>query len=179
MPKRAASAKIKVSWQLKIELLDVTPTVWRRLIVPETIKLPKLDRAIQAAFGWTNSHLHEFIIAGVRYAYPDPEWAAELKQVDETRIVLLDALGYEARSFDYVYDFGDPLASCRDRGRSAYPNFPNIPGPLQRRRKRLSSRGRRRCAWICRIPRGNRRSRSRGARALRHLVRRQVRSEAS
>ena len=43
MPKRAAPAKIKLSWQLKIELLDVTPTVWRRLIVPETIKLPKLD----------------------------------------------------------------------------------------------------------------------------------------
>jgi Plasmid pRiA4b ORF-3-like protein len=107
MPKRAASPKISLSWQLKIELLDVTPTVWRRLIVPETIKLPKLDRAIQGAFGWTNSHLHEFIIAGTRYAHPDPEWAEELKQVDETRIGLLNALGYEARSFDYVYDFGD------------------------------------------------------------------------
>lgn len=127
MPKRAAPAKIKVSWQLKIELLDVTPTVWRRLIVPETIKLPKLDRAIQAAFGWTNSHLHEFIIAGVRYAYPDPEWAEELKQVDETRIVLLDALGYEARSFDYVYDFGDHwhhVAIVEDRHIQTSPTSP-------------------------------------------------------
>ena len=127
MPKRAAPAKIKVSWQLKIELLDVTPTVWRRLIVPETIKLPKLDRAIQAAFGWTNSHLHEFIIAGVRYAYPDPEWAEELKQVDETRIVLLDALGYEARSFDYVYDFGDHwhhVAIVEDRHIRTSPTSP-------------------------------------------------------
>lgn len=70
MSKRAASPKISLSWQLKIEVLDVTPTVWRRLIVPETIKLPKLDRAIHAAFGWTNSDLHEFIIGGVRYAYP-------------------------------------------------------------------------------------------------------------
>jgi len=127
MPKRAASPKIRLSWQLKIELLDVTPTVWRRLIVPETIKLPKLDRAIQAAFGWTNSHLHEFIIAGVRYAYPDPDWAEELKQVDETRIVLLDALGYEARSFDYVYDFGDHwhhVAILEDRHMQTSPTSP-------------------------------------------------------
>jgi hypothetical protein len=107
MPNRAAPTEIKLSWQLKIELLDVRPTVWRRLIVPETIKLPKLDRAIQAAFGWTNSHLHEFIIGGVEYAYPDPDCAEELEHVDETRVVLLDALGLEARCFDYVYDFGD------------------------------------------------------------------------
>jgi hypothetical protein len=127
MPKRAAPPKIKLSWRLKIELLDVTPTVWRRLIVPETIKLPKLDRAIQAAFGWTNSHLHEFFIGGVRYAYPDPEWAEELKQVDETRIVLLDALGYEARSFDYVYDFGDHwhhVAIVEDRHIQTSPTSP-------------------------------------------------------
>jgi hypothetical protein len=127
MPKRAVPPKIRLSWQLKIELLDVTPTVWRRLVVPETIKLPKLDRAIQAAFGWTNSHLHEFIIGGVRYAYPDPEWAEELKQVDETRIVLLDALGYEARSFDYVYDFGDHwhhVAIVEDRHIRTSPTSP-------------------------------------------------------
>jgi Plasmid pRiA4b ORF-3-like protein len=107
MPKRVAPTRIQLSWQLKIELLDVTPPVWRRLVVPETIKLPKLDRVIQTAMGWTNSHLHEFIIGGVEYAYPDPDGAEELGHVDETRVVLLDALGLEARCFDYVYDFGD------------------------------------------------------------------------
>lgn len=97
MPKSAAPTRIKLSWQLKIELLDVTPMVWRRLVVPETIKLPKLDQVIQTAFGWTNSHLHKFIIGGVEYAYPDPDWAEELEHVDETKVVLLDALGLEAR----------------------------------------------------------------------------------
>jgi hypothetical protein len=72
--------------------------VSRRLVGSETIKLPKLDRAIQAAFGWTNSHVHEYIIVGVWYAYPDQEWTEELKQVDETKIARLDALGYEARA---------------------------------------------------------------------------------
>jgi hypothetical protein len=38
MAKRTASPKQlpSWSWQLKIELLDVTPAVWRRLVVPST-----------------------------------------------------------------------------------------------------------------------------------------------
>jgi hypothetical protein len=109
MPKRAASAvnrKISWSWQLKIELLDVIPTVWRRLIVPETITLPILHRVFQAAVGWTNSHLHEFVIGGVRYSEPDPDFDEEL-HVDERNVELQKALGMDARCFDYVYDFGD------------------------------------------------------------------------
>ncbi len=94
------------SWQLKIELLDVVPTVWRRLIVPDSIKLPKLHRVFQAALGWTNSHLHEFVIGGVRYSDPDPDMDEDLQQ-DERNVVLQKALGMDARCFDYVYDFGD------------------------------------------------------------------------
>jgi hypothetical protein len=127
MAKRVAPARIKLSWQLKIELLDITPTIWRRLIVPETIKLPKLDRVIQNAFGWTNSHLHEFIIGGVEYAYPDPDGADELGLVDETKIVLIDALGLEARCFDYIYDFGDHwhhVAIVEDRHIQTSPTSP-------------------------------------------------------
>ena len=107
MAKRAASTKISWSWQLKIELLDVTPAVWRRLVVPETIKLPKLHQVFQTALGWTNSHLHEFVIGGVRYSEPDPDFDDELGHVDERGVVLHKALGIDARCFDYVYDFGD------------------------------------------------------------------------
>ena len=97
----------KYGWQLRVELLEVTPKVWRRLLLPSTIRLPALHRVLQAAMGWTDSHLHEFVIAGQRYSTPDPDWADELKQRDERRIVLEKALGYEARCFDYLYDFGD------------------------------------------------------------------------
>jgi hypothetical protein len=31
-------------WQLRIELLDVKPTVWRRLVVPSNIRLSTLGR---------------------------------------------------------------------------------------------------------------------------------------
>ena len=94
-------------WQLRIELLDLSPRVWRRLLVPSGMKLQALHRVFQAALGWTNSHLHEFNINGVRYAEPDPEWSDELKQVSERGVALSAALSGESRCFDYVYDFGD------------------------------------------------------------------------
>jgi hypothetical protein len=108
MAKRVAPIRKQAwSWQLRIELLGVSPTVWRRITVPEVIKLPKLHRVFQTALGWTNSHLHEFVIGGVRYSDPDPDLADELDHVDEKNVVLVKALGLDARCFDYVYDFGD------------------------------------------------------------------------
>ena len=38
-------------WQIRIELLDVKPAVWRRLLVPESITLPRLHRVFQVALG--------------------------------------------------------------------------------------------------------------------------------
>lgn len=94
-------------WQLRAELLEITPTIWRRVLVPENIRLPALHQVLQAAFGWTNSHLHEFVIGSLRYSEKNPEWSEELKQLDERRVELDQALGPDSRCFDYVYDFGD------------------------------------------------------------------------
>jgi len=97
------------TWQyrLRITLLDVRPAIWRELLVPETITLPKLHMAIQHAMGWTNSHLHEFIIRGRHYTdYLEEQWD-DKPLVDERRVRLESALGHDVRTFDYVYDFGD------------------------------------------------------------------------
>ena len=53
--------------QLRVELKQVKPLVWRRVLVPENITLPKLHMVLQWAMGWTNSHLHEYEIARQRY----------------------------------------------------------------------------------------------------------------
>jgi hypothetical protein len=45
--------------QLKITLDDVKPAVLRRVEVPFDIRLDRLHLTIQAAMGWTNSHLYE------------------------------------------------------------------------------------------------------------------------
>ena len=41
--------------------------VWRRLLVPGAVHLGKLDLMVQAAMGWTNSHLHCFRIGKLSY----------------------------------------------------------------------------------------------------------------
>jgi len=63
----------QVTYQLHVALRDITPVIWRRLWIPGNLKLSKLDRVIQEAFGWTNSHLHEFRIAGERYGMTEIE----------------------------------------------------------------------------------------------------------
>ena len=59
---------------LRIELEDIEPLIWRRVAVRATTSLAGLHRIIQAAMGWTNSHLHLFTIDGSQYGVPDDEW---------------------------------------------------------------------------------------------------------
>ncbi len=109
MPNRPVSpdAESAWSWQIKVELLDVAPVIWRRLVVPHNIPLETLHAVFQAAMGWSNSHLHEFVVGGVSYSDLDDDYDESLEQVDERGILLDEALGMDARCFDYIYDFGD------------------------------------------------------------------------
>jgi len=95
-------------FHLRIELLHVEPLVWRRVWVPETVKLKKLDRIIQEAMGWTNSHLHAFTIEDKRYgAQEQDDWGMDPHLQDEKRYAIRDVLGDAGFEFTYVYDFGD------------------------------------------------------------------------
>ncbi len=54
--------------QLKVSLTGASkPPVWRRLLVPATIRLNRLHDVIQAAMGWDDYHLHAFSVGGVDY----------------------------------------------------------------------------------------------------------------
>ena len=44
---------------LKLELDHITPSIWRRLIVPANISLDRLHDAIQISMGWFDYHLHD------------------------------------------------------------------------------------------------------------------------
>lgn len=76
------------------------------MIVPETITLPKLHQAHPGRDGWLNCRLYEFEIARERYGIPDPDYDYGESVRTEQRVRLATALG-EAKSFRYVYDFGD------------------------------------------------------------------------
>jgi len=92
---------------LKITLDEVEPTVMRRIVVPADIRLDRLHLVIQAAMGWTNSHLYEFRIGGAGWGEPDPDGLydgpLEAKK-GRLSAVLADA---GRKTFSYLYDFGD------------------------------------------------------------------------
>ena len=54
---------------VRVSLVGIEPTIWRRIQVRDGT-LDKLHEHIQTAMGWTNSHLHHFVI-GTRL-YGDP-----------------------------------------------------------------------------------------------------------
>lgn len=91
--------------QLKIQLRDIRPPIWRRVLVPGEMTLAELHHVIQTAMGWTNSHLHEFDVDGARYGVPDPDWGMD-EVVDESRVKLFRVAPAGSR-FRYSYDFGD------------------------------------------------------------------------
>lgn len=63
---------------LRIELKEIKPAIWRRFIVPADITLDRLHDIIQIVMGFNDSHLHEFVINGKRYAEePEPETIEE------------------------------------------------------------------------------------------------------
>ena len=89
---------------LKIRLLDIEPVIWRRFVVPGSITLDRLHDVIQIVMGWTDSHLHEFMIGKKRYTeYPE----SREDGLECGRYRLVDLIKQKGRTFGYSYDFGD------------------------------------------------------------------------
>jgi hypothetical protein len=99
---------------LRIELVDVTPLVWRRVLVPDKWSFANLHKYLQWVMGWNDTHAHEFE-AGKTTIAPD-WWIEEMSQDqdagnfrDERKLTVgalvaeLDMRG----EFEYRYDMGD------------------------------------------------------------------------
>jgi hypothetical protein len=110
---RAKLDPAHVQVQLKVTLLGSRPPIWRRLLVPADLKLPRLHAVLQLAFGWTDSHLHAFRLAEESYeASPPQGWADAIfgsgrERQDEKRFRLCDLLHAQDEWLIYEYDFGD------------------------------------------------------------------------
>ena len=96
-------------YTLRIELKpdEIQPVIWRTLDVDGRISLGKLHHFIQAAFGWTDAHLHDFEIHGRNFAIPSPEDAMYEREVEDERGAVLNHLVTIGDTFRYRYDFGD------------------------------------------------------------------------
>lgn len=92
--------------QIRIELKWLEPTIWRKIVVPDTITFKRLHDVIQVVMGWTDSHLHEFYVGDLRIGTSDPEWDSPGSVTSESRTRLGPSLG-RLKTFSYIYDFGD------------------------------------------------------------------------
>jgi len=79
------------------------------LLVPPDLSLARLHDVIQIAFGWQNSHLHEFRVGRQRYGSPDPEdfGFGGPTIISEKKARVEDVLGWKGAKAVYTYDFGD------------------------------------------------------------------------
>ena len=92
-------------YQLKVVLRDVTPLVWRRLLVTSTTTIADLHTIIQIAMGWEDLHLHQFRIYGKTYGvYRDGGMSFA---DDPHQVTLADFRLRVGERFLYEYDMGD------------------------------------------------------------------------
>ena len=87
--------------QLHIELKGITPKVWRRFVVPDSITLDRLHDVIQIVMGWGDCE-HEFEIAGKHYGGGHGRTTVK----SQARKTLVKALN-GTWAFSYFYDVGD------------------------------------------------------------------------
>lgn len=103
---RRSTAKPLLRYRLHIELARIKPLIWRQVWVEGHMHLLQLHHITQAAMGWTDAHLHDFTIAGVRYSIPRDDDPDDLPVIDE-RTIRLDRVLKVGLAFEYQYDFGD------------------------------------------------------------------------
>ncbi|MCL4517448.1 MAG: plasmid pRiA4b ORF-3 family protein [Firmicutes bacterium] len=99
-------------YQIKITIKEITPPIWRRLLIPEDISFHKLHKIIQASFGWRNYHLYNFDFGDTVVCLPDPDYppgemyGPGVEELNAKR-VKIDGFLHEQDQFTYTYDFGD------------------------------------------------------------------------
>ncbi len=99
--------------EFKITLRDVTPAVWRHVLVPDTVSLFTFHRVIQTAFGWRDYHAFSFFSEDQKLEVamgPDdfgPAPGVEQKMARDTTVAQFLADPRIGKKALYVYDFGD------------------------------------------------------------------------
>lgn len=104
-------------YQLNITIKNISPPIWRRILIPGNATFRELHEAIQLALGWGDGHLHSFAtkkragmyiegeITDLRTFEAGAPW--EEKPADERKVRLKQRLSKHGQRIAYTYDFGD------------------------------------------------------------------------
>jgi hypothetical protein len=132
---------------LRIELREVSPLIWRRVLVSNQWTLTSLHKWLQWIMGWNDTHAHEFqvgesIVAPDWWIYEVENDFADVEYRDERRVSVANVVAeVGARGeFEYRYDMGDGwrLAAahrCRDTTRRHDRRLSNTAMPRWRERR--------------------------------------------
>lgn len=102
--------------ELEVELELCTPCK-RTLLVPTDLNFYQLHRILQAAFGWKDSHLHQFVLKKDRLGRPTktvkPLYCGDefffdtgIENTESTEITVGEVFAAH-KKIEYEYDFGD------------------------------------------------------------------------
>lgn len=94
-------------FQLKISLAFSNPLIWRRIQVPGETSLGRLHDILQLCMGWSDLHVHRFLVGKVFYAPSDGVDILETGERDESEFRLAMLETDMKWVFTYIYDFGD------------------------------------------------------------------------
>jgi hypothetical protein len=92
-------------YQLHVWLREITPLIWRRVLVRSDSTIADLHQTLQIAMGWDDAHLHRFRIRGKDYGLSR---IGGLGFRDDPHRVRLGDFHFRPNErFLYEYDFGD------------------------------------------------------------------------
>lgn len=100
------SPRLKLIYQIKVTLEGIQPPIWRRFLVRSDITLRKFHHVLQDVMGWTNSHLHKFVVEE-KYEFGEPDYEFDMDISDDRKMKLSRISHREDYNFTYIYDFGD------------------------------------------------------------------------
>jgi hypothetical protein len=93
-----------------LSLDDTEPLIWRRLTLPGDLDLGRVHEVIQAAMGWSDSHLHRFFLDEVwsyRHFVTEEDLDEGEEGTREDSVRLDQVLRVTGDTLTYIYDFGD------------------------------------------------------------------------
>lgn len=102
-----------VTYRVRIDLDRTKPPLWRRLEMASDLFLDQVHEIIQAAFGWTDSHLHQFGSGPGHYDPQTEHYLCPFQAEDgetgipEEDVRLDEVLADVGDKLFYDYDFGD------------------------------------------------------------------------
>lgn len=99
--------------RVEAHILGIEPRISRTLELNIGLNLAQFHEVLQAAFGWTNSHLHQFVIGGLTFGAPefDEDGFRDHRTFEATETRFIDfTFSYDEEpplQLVYEYDFGD------------------------------------------------------------------------